>query len=82
MSRVESLEHEVEKLTPEELADFREWFATYDADAWDRQIGSDVSAGRLDGLAAEALAAHERDRKSSAAAEHGASADSLRCARR
>jgi hypothetical protein len=27
MSRVESLEHEVEKLTPEELAAFREWFA-------------------------------------------------------
>lgn len=60
MSKVESLEHEVEKLTPEELAAFREWFATYDADAWDRQIESDVSAGRLDRLAAEALAAHER----------------------
>jgi hypothetical protein len=60
MSKVESLEHEVEKLTPEELAAFRDWFATYDADAWDRQIESDASAGRLDRLAAEALDALQR----------------------
>jgi hypothetical protein len=60
MSKVESLEQEVEKLTPEELAAFREWFAAYDADAWDRQIEGDVAAGRLDRLAAEALAAYER----------------------
>jgi len=60
MSKVESLEREVEKLTPEELAAFREWFATYDADAWDRQIESDASADMLNRLAAEALAAHDR----------------------
>jgi len=60
MSKVESLENEVAKLTPRELAAFREWFANYDADAWDRQIESDVKAGKLDRLAAEALAAHGR----------------------
>jgi len=60
MSKVESLEREVEKLTPEELAAFREWFARYDADAWDRQIERDAAAGKLDRLAAEALAAHDR----------------------
>ncbi len=60
MTKVESLEREVEKLSPEELAAFREWFATYDADAWDRQIESDVKGGKLDRLAAEALGAHER----------------------
>jgi hypothetical protein len=60
MTKVESLEREVEKLTPEELAAFREWFAAYDADAWDRQIEQDVSAGKLDRLAAEALSAHDR----------------------
>jgi hypothetical protein len=60
VSRVESLESEVAKLTPQELAEFREWFAKYDADAWDRQIEADVKAGRLERLAAEALAAHER----------------------
>ncbi len=60
MSKVESLEREIEKLTSEELAAFREWFATYDADAWGRQIERDVSAGKLDRLAADALAAHDR----------------------
>ena len=61
MSKVESLEHEVEKLTPEELKVFREWFAAYDADAWVREMERDVAAGRLDRLAAEALAEHERN---------------------
>jgi hypothetical protein len=60
MSKVESLQRDIEKLTSEELAAFREWFATYDADAWDRQIERDVSAGKLERLAAEALAAHDR----------------------
>ena len=60
MSKVESLESEVAKLSPQELAVFRDWFAKYDADAWDRQIESDVRAGKLDRLAAEALAAHDR----------------------
>jgi hypothetical protein len=60
MTKVESLEREVEKLSPEELAAFREWFATYDADAWDEQIERDVRAGKLDRMATEALAAHDR----------------------
>jgi len=60
MSKVETLEREVEKLSPQELAAFRDWFANYDADAWDRQMEADVKAGKLDGLAAEALAEHMR----------------------
>ncbi len=60
MTKVESLEREVEKLTPEELNAFRAWFARYDADAWDEQIERDAKAGKLDRLAAEALAAHDR----------------------
>lgn len=60
VSKVESLEREVAKLTPQELAAFREWFANYDADAWDLQIESDVKAGKLDRLAAEALESHDR----------------------
>jgi hypothetical protein len=60
MSKVETLEREVEKLSAEELAAFRDWFAKYDADAWDRQMGADVKAGKLDRLAAEALAEHKR----------------------
>lgn len=60
MTRVEQLEREVEKLTPEELASFRDWFAEYDWQVWDRQLERDVAAGKLDRLAAEALAELER----------------------
>jgi len=59
MSKIEALEQEVEKLTPAELAAFRRWFADFDAEAWDRQLESDVAEGRLDRLAEEAIAAHE-----------------------
>lgn len=60
MTRVESLESEVQKLSPEELAAFRDWFAEYDWQTWDRQIERDSASGRLDALAAEALAEFER----------------------
>ena len=35
---------------------FGEWFAVFDGHAWDRQIEEDASTGKLDYLAAEALA--------------------------
>tara|TARA_R110001599_G_scaffold246420_2_gene446498 strand:+ start:144 stop:290 length:147 start_codon:yes stop_codon:yes gene_type:complete len=38
------------------MADFRLWFAEFDGTAWDRQIKQDVASGKLDSLAAEALA--------------------------
>jgi hypothetical protein len=50
----------VEKLTPEELASFRDWFSEYDWQVWDRQLERDVAAGKLDRLAAEALAELDR----------------------
>jgi hypothetical protein len=56
MTTLESLEHAVNRLTPAELAQFRQWFAQFDGDAWDAQIEADASAGKLDSLAAEALA--------------------------
>ena len=56
MTKVEALEREVQNLTPEELATFRDWFIEFDWRAWDRQLESDVAAGKLDELAAEALA--------------------------
>ena len=53
---VESLEQAVSKLPPADLAKFPRWFAEFDADAWDEQIEADAAAGKLDRLAAEALA--------------------------
>ena len=60
MTKVEAIQLEVQKLTPDELAVFRDWFVEYDWQAWDRQIERDSAEGKLDKLAAEALAAFER----------------------
>jgi hypothetical protein len=55
MSTITEIERAVKQLSPEELAKFREWFAEFDAAAWDRQIEQDAAAGKLDALAEEAL---------------------------
>ena len=62
MTKLEKLENEVQRLNPDELAAFRDWFRRYDSDEWDKEIERDVSAGRLDKLAEEAIAAHKAGR--------------------
>jgi hypothetical protein len=64
MNRVEEIEGEIGKLSPQELAAFREWFAEFDADAWDRQFSADVTSGKLDRLAERALGDHAAGRSS------------------
>ena len=59
MGSIKSIEKAVEALPPAELAEFRQWFAEFDAQAWDQQLERDAVAGKLDGLAAEALADHQ-----------------------
>ena len=59
MSRLESVENEVKRLTSDELRAFRDWFAEFDANTWDRQFESDARSGRLDGLAERALRDHK-----------------------
>jgi hypothetical protein len=58
MGKIENLEEQIRMLSPAELARFREWFAEFDAEAWDRQLEADVKAGKLDKLAERALRAH------------------------
>jgi len=58
MKNVERIEREVEALSSEELAKFRQWFAAFDAEAWDRQFEVGVKAGKLDALADRALRDH------------------------
>jgi len=58
MSKLEALEKRVAGLSAEELAEFRRWFAEFDAAGWDHQIERDVKAGKLDALADEALRDH------------------------
>jgi hypothetical protein len=55
MSTVQEIEQAIRKLEPGDFAALREWFATFDAERWDRQLEQDVAAGRLDWLAEEAL---------------------------
>jgi hypothetical protein len=62
MTKIEKLERDVRDLSPKELASFREWFAAFDAAAWDRQFEEDAKSGRLDRLADEALAEHRAGR--------------------
>jgi predicted esterase len=62
MSTVEQITGAVKRLPKKEFAQFRKWFAEYDAAVWDRQIEQDTAAGRLDTLVREALREHETAR--------------------
>ena len=62
MSRVERVEGEVQNLSAEELKIFREWFARFDAAAWDLQMEADADNGKLRLLAERALKDHEAGR--------------------
>ena len=58
MGDVRSIEKAIQALAPSELAELRLWFAELDAEAWDLQLEQYAAAGKLDKLAAEALADH------------------------
>lgn len=58
MANVDSIEQQVRELSSGELAEFRDWFAQYDAEAWDRQFEADATSGKLDAMAERALEAH------------------------
>jgi hypothetical protein len=54
MSEIKQLEKTVSNLSPNDLAQFRAWFLEFDARVWDAQIETDLKAGKLDSLIAEA----------------------------
>ena len=54
MADVKALENAVKALPPQDLAEFRRWFAEFDLAAWDDKIERDVAAGKLDAFLAEA----------------------------
>ncbi len=55
MSTVQDIEKAIRELSPDDFAALRAWFARFDAGPWDQQFADDVSAGRLNALAAEAI---------------------------
>ncbi|MCS6284917.1 MAG: hypothetical protein H8K08_05760 [Nitrospira sp.] len=58
MSKVEAIEQQIEKLSTDELAAFRRWYAAFDEGTWDRQFEANVKASKLDSFAEKALRAH------------------------
>lgn len=61
---VKSIEKAIQGLPPAELAEFRDWFAEFDAANWDRRMEQDAKSGKLDHLVSEALAAYKTGRSS------------------
>jgi hypothetical protein len=61
MRKIKNIEHEIQELSPSELAAFRKWFREFDAEAWDRQIEEDIQAGKLDALANAAIKSFESE---------------------
>jgi len=59
MTKVKALEKEIESLSPEELAELRDWLLELDWKKWDRQIEKDASTGKLDKLFKQSLADHK-----------------------
>ncbi len=47
MTRVAAIEEEVEKLSPDEFAQLRDWILDRDWEQWDRQIERDAAQGKL-----------------------------------
>jgi hypothetical protein len=58
VTRVQSLEEEIKKLTPSEFAELRDWLLERDWEEWDEQLARDSESGKLDALFEEAERAH------------------------
>ena len=54
MQDVKALENAVKALPPQDLAEFKRWFAEFDLAVWDEKIEVDLSSSKLDALLSEA----------------------------
>ena len=59
MSTLEQIESAILTLPSKDLQRLREWLLELDQRHWDRQIEQDINDGKLDALAAEAIAEFE-----------------------
>jgi hypothetical protein len=59
MTRLDDIERAIAQLSDSELARLRAWFEEFDARLFDEKIERDAKAGKLDGLAADAIADHK-----------------------
>lgn len=58
MTRLEAIEEQIGALSPEELAELREWLLEREAEQWDREIERDAASGKLDQLFEKSLSDH------------------------
>ena len=58
MTKIESIEKEIELLNRDELTALQRWFIEHDSAAWDREIQTDIESGKLERLADAALDAY------------------------
>jgi tRNA A22 N-methylase len=56
MSQLEQIETAILSLPSHEFEKLRQWFLNLDYELWDEQIERDIADGKLEALAAEALA--------------------------
>ena len=62
MTTIEDIEKAVAELPPDQLQQFRAWFAEFEAARFDQKIERDAKGGRLDRLAEQALADYRAGR--------------------
>jgi hypothetical protein len=62
MMSLQGIKRAISELSLTELDEFRGWFETFDALRFDERIEQDAHAGKLDGIADEALAEHRTGR--------------------
>ena len=55
MTTLDDIERAVERLSADKLAEFRAWFEIFDAAQFDAKLDRDMSGGKLDQLAEEAI---------------------------
>ncbi|MEL4895457.1 hypothetical protein [Crocosphaera sp. Alani8] len=54
-TKLTEIKQAVSELSDRDLANFRTWFAEFDAQEWDQKFEEDVTKGKLDALAEKAL---------------------------
>lgn len=58
MRKIEEIEQQIRNLSDTELAEFRQWYAQFDAQIRDKKFDADVRDGKLDALGEKARRAH------------------------
>ena len=59
MTKFEQFKEGIASLDPKDVHKLADWLDEYRNELWDRQIEADSKAGKLDALAAQALADHK-----------------------